>query len=114
MLDAPGGEVVPGEYVVGWIKRGPSGVIGTNKACASDTVAAMLEDAALQRQRATAAADPDAILDLLSERNPDFVTEKEWARLDAEERARGEASGRPRVKVVRVEQMLELMGKKGA
>jgi len=114
MLDAPGGEVVPGEYVVGWIKRGPSGVIGTNKACASDTVAAILEDAALQPERATAAADPDAILDLLSERNPDFVTEKEWARLDAEERARGEASGRPRVKVVRVEQMLELMGKKGA
>jgi ferredoxin--NADP+ reductase len=112
MLDAPDGDVVPGEYVVGWIKRGPSGVIGTNKACASETVTAMLEDAARRPERSAAAADPDAIIDLLSARNPDYVTEEDWARLDAEERARGEVAGRPRVKVVRVEQMLELMGKR--
>ena len=99
--------------MVGWIKRGPSGVIGTNKSCASETVTAMLEDAARRPERSAAAADPDAILDLLSARNPDYVTEEDWARLDAEERARGEVAGRPRVKVVRVEQMLELMGKRG-
>ena len=112
MLDAPDGEVVPGEYVVGWIKRGPSGVIGTNKACAAETVAAMLEDAASRPETAMRGRDDDAILELLAERSPAYVTEADWARLDAEERARGEASGRPRVKLVRVDQMLELMGKR--
>lgn len=112
MLDAPDGEVVRGEYVVGWIKRGPSGVIGTNKACAAETVAAMLEDAASRPETAVRGRDDDAILELLAERSPAYVTEADWARLDAEERARGEASGRPRVKLVRVDQMLELMGKR--
>jgi ferredoxin--NADP+ reductase len=111
LLDAPGGEVVPGEFVVGWIKRGPSGVIGTNKACAADTVAAMLEDAALRPEPTDVVADPEAILDLLAERDRTYVTEEDWARLDAEEVARGEAAGRPRVKVVHVTEMLELMGK---
>jgi len=111
MLDAPGGEEVPGEYVVGWIKRGPSGVIGTNKACAADTVAVMMEDAARKPESASKRAGPEEILRLLEERIPAYVTEADWARLDAEELARGQAAGRPRVKVVQVDEMLELMGK---
>ncbi len=109
MLDRPAGEVVPGEYVVGWIKRGPSGVIGTNKACASETVSAMLADAA--RRDLNVHPDPgeNGILALLAERCPDFVTEADWRRLDAEEKARGEVADRPRVKIVRVEQMLAIM-----
>jgi ferredoxin--NADP+ reductase len=110
MLDAPGGEIVPGEYVVGWIKRGPSGVIGTNKACAADTVTAMLEDAESRPPSEKSPAEPNAIVDLLAGRGTRYVSSEDWARLDAQEVARGQALGRPRVKVVRVEEMLALMG----
>ncbi|MCL7973850.1 MAG: NADP oxidoreductase, partial [marine benthic group bacterium] len=105
------GDVVPGEYVTGWIKRGPSGVIGTNKACAAETVAAMLEDAASVSPDDASASNPSAVLDLLDGRGTRYVTEEDWGRLDAEEVARGEALGRPRVKLVRVEEMLSIIGK---
>jgi len=114
VLAAPEGELAAGEYAVGWIKRGPSGVIGTNKACAAETAARMLEDAERLPARSDGAStDPDAILALLSERCPDYVTADDWRRLDEVELARGESGGRPRVKVVRVNEMLDLMRKRG-
>jgi ferredoxin--NADP+ reductase len=113
VLISPDGEPAPGEYVAGWIKRGPSGVIGTNKACAAETVAIMLEDAGQISVDPGGPADPDAILALLSERCPDYVTADDWRRLDEVELARGESGGRPRVKVVRVNEMLDLMRKRG-
>ncbi|MCL7980198.1 MAG: FAD-dependent oxidoreductase, partial [marine benthic group bacterium] len=111
VLDAEEGDIVPGEYVTGWIKRGPSGVIGTNKACAAETVAAMLEDAASVSPDDASASSPNAVVALLDGRGTRYVTAEEWCRLNAEEVARGEALGRPRVKLVRVEEMLSIIGK---
>lgn len=114
VLTSPDGETAPGEYAAGWIKRGPSGVIGTNKACAAETAARMIEDAEqLPAGSDGAVADPDAILALLSERCPNYVTADDWRRLDEVELAKGSAEGRPRVKVVRVDEMLDLMRKRG-
>ena len=99
------GAVVPGEYVTGWIKRGPSGLIGTNKADSVETVRSLLEDAPhLPR---AAEGDPEAVDALLRSRDIHFVTIAGWATLDRYEMALGEAQGRPRVKIVHVAEMLE-------
>ena len=113
VLTSPDGEPAPGEYAVGWIKRGPSGVIGTNKACAAETVAIMLEDAERLQVDPGGVAGPDSILQVLTERCPDYVTADDWRRLDELELARGQTEDRPRVKVVRVDEMLDLMRKRG-
>jgi ferredoxin/flavodoxin---NADP+ reductase len=104
-----GGRVAPGEYCVGWIKRGPSGVIGTNKKDAADTVARILEDEAegALGNPAGEAADPDAIATWLAERVPDAVTWEGWQAIDAAEKAAGEPQGRPRVKLVTLEALRE-------
>lgn len=106
-------EVVPGEYVVGWAKRGPSGVIGTNKADAAATVALMREDfAAGVVAGGGGASDPgtdgEDLAELLRERGVEWVDEKGWKRLDDHETARGKAQGRPRVKLCSVAEMLEV------
>ncbi|MYE14652.1 MAG: hypothetical protein F4X99_23925 [Gammaproteobacteria bacterium] len=104
---AGGAEVVPGEYVVGWAKRGPSGVIGTNKADAAGTVALMAEDrgagifAGRGRERA------DDFCRLLKRRGVRWIDKEGWARMDARETALGKAQGRPRVKFCSVPEMLE-------
>lgn len=103
------GDVVPGEYVVGWIKRGPSGVIGTNKPDAVSTVNAMVEDVATITPATGDLRDPAAVETLLRERKPDYVTYDGWKVLDAHEQSQGSASGRPRVKVTRVDQMLDII-----
>jgi ferredoxin--NADP+ reductase len=103
------GGVCRGEYVVGWIKRGPSGVIGTNKKDAADTIARIVEDAeagALGGPVA-AGADSEAVAAWLAERAPDHVTWAGWEAIDAREAALGESSGRPRVKLVRVAELVE-------
>ena len=102
------GEQVPGQYVVGWIKRGPSGVIGTNKKDALDTVSSLIED--LVAERIPEPADdtsPDTIAALVSERVPDFVSFGGWQAIDRAEVERGEPLGRPRVKFATVEEMLD-------
>lgn len=97
-------DVVPGEYVVGWAKRGPSGVIGTNKPDALDTVRGMLEDVpALMSARTP---DPSTVDRLLRERGARYVTIDEWRILDQIEIARGSDQGRPRVKFTRISDML--------
>jgi ferredoxin--NADP+ reductase len=108
-----GGEVVPGEYVVGWAKRGPSGVIGTNKPDAVSTVAAMIEDLPNLTPIADENRDPAKIVELLERVKPDYVTYDGWQVLDAYETARGAEQGRPRVKVTRVAEMLDII-KRGA
>ncbi|GEM82068.1 FAD-dependent oxidoreductase [Meiothermus hypogaeus] len=102
------GQVAAGEYTAGWIKRGPSGVIGTNKACATETVKLLLEDA--PHLSLAPDPDPEAIPRLLRERGVHYVTLEHWLRLDAHETALGQAQGRPRVKVTSVEKMLEVVG----
>jgi ferredoxin--NADP+ reductase len=101
--------VCRGEYVVGWIKRGPTGVIGTNKKDAADTVAKILQDAeagALSRPD-PALSDGDAVAAWLTERVPQHVTWGGWEMIDAYEAKLGEPIGRPRVKLVRLAELLE-------
>jgi ferredoxin--NADP+ reductase len=99
------GEPLPGEYAAGWIKRGPSGVIGTNKKCAAGTVAHVVADAEAGRLR-----DPDAPMteDWLRERVPGLVTWEGWTQIDEHEQHAGAAAGRPRVKLVRIEDMARI------
>ncbi len=102
VLDAQGGTPVPGLYVAGWVKRGPSGVIGTNKACAMETVAKLVED----ELPAPIEPSPAALDALLAERGVKPFTARDWRLLDEIETAAGEALGRPRVKVPTVNAML--------
>jgi ferredoxin--NADP+ reductase len=102
------GRPLPGEYAVGWIKRGPSGVIGTNKKDASDTVARLLEDVQAGALNEPPRADAAATAEWLAGRVPGLVTWSGWGAIDEHERSRGEQHGRPRVKVVRVPEMLSI------
>lgn len=104
VLSASGGQAFePGTYVAGWIKRGPSGVMGTNKACARQTVAAVLADHA-----AGALQAPDvggsSLADALS--GSDVVDSSGWGKIDARELSLGREQGRPRVKLVERAEML--------
>ncbi len=100
------GEALPGEYVVGWAKRGPTGVIGTNKPDAGETVALMLEDVAGLLPVTDEKASPRAILALLQERGVAYFSFEDWLKLEAVEDARGQAEGRPRVKLTSEAAML--------
>jgi ferredoxin/flavodoxin---NADP+ reductase len=90
------GAPLPGEYVTGWIKRGPSGVIGTNKKDSQDTIGRILEDAGAGRLNAPSRDDVE---ELVAERAEHAVTWMGWEAIDAVERAAGEPNGRPRVKL---------------
>jgi ferredoxin/flavodoxin---NADP+ reductase len=107
VLDAPGGAQRPGEYVSGWIKRGPSGIIGTNKKDSQETVDALLADLAAGKIPEPAVNDPDAILSVLADRAPEHITYEHWEAIDQHEREAGEPHGRPRVKLVRHEHLLD-------
>jgi ferredoxin--NADP+ reductase len=91
-------------YCAGWIKRGPSGVIGTNKKDAAETVEVLLADA---RSGALAAPGGDDLAVLLEQRNAAFVEYDGWQAIDAAERAAGAPLGRPRVKVTGWGDLLE-------
>jgi len=101
------GEPCVGEYVVGWIKRGPSGVIGTNKKDAADTVAKVIEDVEAGRVREPQVDDPEEIRAWLLSRAEDVVTWEGWEAIDEREKALGEPQGRPRVKLVRYQDLFE-------
>jgi ferredoxin--NADP+ reductase len=101
------GESCRGEYVVGWIKRGPSGVIGTNKKDAADTVARILEDEEAGVLGTPSQPDADAAAAWLATRAPDAVTWEGWQAIDEVEKRAGEAQGRPRVKLVTLAELLE-------
>jgi ferredoxin--NADP+ reductase len=99
------GEPVPGVYVTGWIKRGPRGVIGTNRTCAEQTVARVWEDfdgGGLTRE----VAGRDALRRRLADRGADPVDWQGWRSIDTAERKRGAEASRPRVKFVDVEDVL--------
>ncbi len=96
-----------GEYVTGWIKRGPTGVIGTNKKDAHETVAKLLED--IDAGRLLEPADPrrEALDALLEERGAGVVAQEGWEAIDAHERGLGEPHSRPRVKLPSFEELVE-------
>ncbi len=89
-----------GMYVSGWIKRGPTGVIGTNKKDGAETAAAMLEDVGPGAVLDPSSMDAAAIDALVRERQPHRVTYEDWTRLDEIECSKGAEGGRPRVKIV--------------
>ncbi len=101
----------PGEYTAGWIKRGPSGVIGTNKPDSVETVNAMLADLAAGCTLQPAAPEVAAAEALVRARQPRYVSFSDWQKLDALELANGQAAGRPRLKFTAVEAMLQVLGK---
>lgn len=98
-----------GMYVSGWIKRGPSGVIGTNKKDGAETAAAMLEDAAAGAVLEPSRPEGSALEALLRERQPSLITYSDWTRLDEIECARGAENGRPRVKLVSREEVFDAL-----
>jgi ferredoxin--NADP+ reductase len=105
VLDSDG-EPLPGVYAVGWIKRGPTGILGTNKRDAAETVACLAEDlrsGALVQPSRPSREQIDA---LLAERKPDLVSVDAWRTIDHEERERGSEEGRPRVKLASREELL--------
>jgi ferredoxin--NADP+ reductase len=106
VVDPDTSEPIPGIYAAGWIKRGPSGVIGTNKKCAQETTTLLLADHAAGRlpERTT---DPDSLLTGLRAAGVQIVDYAGWQAIDAHERELGEAANRPRVKLVRRDELLE-------
>ena len=105
-----GGKVIgrTNDYVTGWIKRGPSGVIGTNKSDSQDTVENLWEDLTGEPQGEVGADYADELAAWLAERQPLVVTDDHWQQIDAHERSTGEPHGRPRVKVVSVADLLRI------
>ena len=101
------GEPLTGEYVVGWIKRGPTGIIGTNKRDAQETVDTVLADLDAGRLPAPADPDRDSLDALIAERQPDAVSYAGWQAIDRLEKSAGEPHGRPRVKLCSFEELLE-------
>ncbi len=106
VLDSDTGEHVHGVYSTGWIKRGPTGVIGTNKLDSAETVQCITEDIESGNLLSPEAPEPDQILELVRERQPDYFSYEDWLRLNELEISRGEKEGRPRIKYTSIEEML--------
>ncbi len=96
-----------GVYCAGWIKRGPTGIIGTNKKDATETVQQLLEDVRAGRISHAANATAEAVDSLLDERGVRRVVYSGWLAIDTLERSRGEPLGRPRVKLVTWDELRE-------
>jgi len=96
------------EYVTGWIKRGPSGVIGTNKKDSQDTVTTLLADLSAVTLREVGQDHEDALVRWLLECQPLVITDDHWQAINAHEQSAGEPHGRPRAKVVSVADLLRI------
>jgi len=106
------GGIVPGAYAAGWIKRGPSGVIGTNKKCAQETVDHLLADHAAGLLGGSGRLSGPEVAEILHGRLPELVDYAGWQAIDAHEKGLGEPHGRPRVKLTRVHELLHAAGKR--
>jgi ferredoxin--NADP+ reductase len=105
------GQPIPGLYCGGWIKRGPTGVIGTNKPDALETVEAMLEDAGKGQHLEPKSPSASAAEAMVRGRKPSFVSYEDWKKLDALEIERAKGTERPRLKFTSVEEMLAALRK---
>lgn len=106
VMEGGDGAEVPRHYASGWIKRGPSGVIGTNKKDAQETVSALLEDVPAGKLDGPA-LDAEAAAEFVAECAPGHVTFSGWQAIDHAEQERGKPQGRPRVKFCRIDEMVE-------
>jgi len=111
VLDPDTQRPLTGEYCTGWIKRGPTGVIGTNKPDAGETVASMVEDLARDAVLTPSHPGAQAAEALIRQRQPNFISYADWRRLNELEVTRGRAAGRPRVKFTRVPEILAALGR---
>ncbi len=111
VLDPQTKHPLVGQYTAGWIKRGPTGVIGTNKPDAAETVAGMVEDLARDIHLRPAAPSPAAVERLIAERQPQYLSYQDWQRLDEIETRRGKETGKPRLKFTRMKDMLAALGR---
>lgn len=109
VLDKAGGSVVAGQYVVGWAKRGPTGLIGTNSPDSVDTVRGMIADLVDQTAAALPSNDLDAIPALLRKRGATPISYADWQKLNAWEIAQGQAKGKVRQKLHDVAAMLRVI-----
>jgi ferredoxin--NADP+ reductase len=105
VIDPATKEQIPRLYVAGWIKRGPSGVIGTNKADAVATVESLLSDIEGQ-PRPQIQGEDDAITTFLTRKDVRYVTFSDWQNIDKAEIANGRSLGKPREKFITVPAML--------
>lgn len=106
-------EHIPGLYTTGWIKRGPTGVIGTNKQDSGETVACIVEDIESGNVNLPENPDPDSVTELLKERKPDYVTYEDWLRLNELEIERGKALGKPRLKYTTIDEIMNALKENG-
>ncbi len=111
ILDPESNRPITALYATGWIKRGPSGVIGTNKPDSVETVHSMIEDVHGGMHWRPSSPDPRSAEALVLTRQPMAVTYPDWQRLDAIECSQGQALGRPRVKFTSIEEMLAALGR---
>jgi len=111
VLDPDTKQPIVGEYTAGWIKRGPTGVIGTNKPDAAETVECMFEDLARGAVLEPTRPETAAAETLVRQRQPNFFSYADWLKLDAIEVSRGRAQGRPRVKLARLDEILSALGR---
>lgn len=103
-----GGRVEPGIYAAGWIKRGPSGLIGTNKRCSQETMDLLLED--MPKLKAAPIRSDEAVERLLRQRGVKVVTWADWQKIDRAEIERGQALGKPRDNFTNIGEMLQVLG----
>ncbi|MBF6352712.1 MULTISPECIES: 4Fe-4S binding protein [Nocardia] len=96
-VTGPDGSPLTGVYVSGWIKRGPRGVIGSNRIDSEETVEALIADF-IAGKLAAPTGDRDALRALVQQRRPDLVDRAGWKAIDQAERGAGKEAGRPRVK----------------
>jgi ferredoxin--NADP+ reductase len=108
VLDPDTNAPLPGVYAAGWIKRGPSGVIGTNKKCAQETTELLLQDFAAGLLPAPMTSAEELLAEL--HRTTSIVDYSGWEAIDAHERSLGEPHGRPRIKLVRHHELLSRAG----
>ncbi len=107
VLDSAGGESLPGVYTTGWIKRGPSGVIGTNRVCAAETVQSLLDDY-VAGALLPPAQNRRELRDLVAQRRPEALDLSGWHAIDRHERASANGSSRPRMKVTSIDEMMQV------
>jgi len=111
ITDLEGKNILTGLYATGWIKRGPTGVIGTNKKDSSETVSHMVEDIKCDKTLHPQYPNSKKIESFIKKRNPEYIDYEDWLKIDQEEVKRGEKEGKPRVKFTNVDEIKEHLHK---